>query len=220
MESSKTRISDAQRELLENAYQHGLVTTSEKFLAEFKELSSKTGLEVGTIKVWINNRKRCEKRKPADALREDPVTSLPSIAKRVKTGKVFRQLSGHNLFCSSLWSGEMASWSMSERSREAHQRWSSLDVAERDHWKRQAAELNMCEPDELPASAKKRAVHASLRRLTAEFELLAKCGWSGFYVLIDDQKKEIKHFASPDSSAFLVKNSDILEKYCQFHCNF
>ena len=63
---------------------------------------------------------------------------------------------------------EMASWSMSERSREAHQRWSSLDVAERDHWKRQAAELNMCEPDELPASAKKRAVHASLRRLTAE----------------------------------------------------
>ena len=63
---------------------------------------------------------------------------------------------------------ELASFSMSERSREAHQSWSSLDVAERDHWKRQAAEPNTCEPDELPASAKNPAVHASLRRLTAE----------------------------------------------------
>ena len=108
MESPKARISDTQRELLENAYQHGSVTTSEKFLAEFKELSSKSGLEVGTIKVLINNRKRREKRKPADALREEPVTALHSIAKRVKTGKVFRQLSRHNLFCSSLWSGGKA----------------------------------------------------------------------------------------------------------------
>ena len=32
----------------------------------------------------------------------------------------------------------------------------------------QAAERYTCEPDELPASAKKRAVYASLRRLTAE----------------------------------------------------
>ena len=108
MESGKARISDAQKELLENAFQQGLVTTSETFLAEFKELSSKTGLEVGTIKVWINNRKRREKRKFTDALREEPDTALPSIAKRVKTGKVFRQLSGHNLFCSSLWSGGKA----------------------------------------------------------------------------------------------------------------
>ena len=69
---------------------------------------------------------------------------------------------------------EMASWSMSERSREAHQRWSSLDVAEKDRWNRQAAEHNACEPDELPASSKKRAVHASLRRLSAEVYILTE----------------------------------------------
>jgi len=70
MESAKARISDAQRELLENAYQHGLVTSSDNCLTEFKELLSKTGLEVGTIQVWINNRKRREKRKPTYASRD------------------------------------------------------------------------------------------------------------------------------------------------------
>ena len=62
----------------------------------------------------------------------------------------------------------MASWSMSERSKEAHQRWSCLEAEEKDRWKSQAKELNTCEPEELPANAKKRVIHASLRRLTAE----------------------------------------------------
>ena len=62
----------------------------------------------------------------------------------------------------------MASWSMSDRSREAHQRWSCLEAEEKDRWKSQAKELNTCEPEELPANAKKRIIHASLRRLSAE----------------------------------------------------
>ena len=105
MEPSKKRISNAQREVLENAYQHGLVTTSEKFLAEFKELESKTGLDVPTIKVWVNNRRRREKRKHADSSREAHDTASLSIQKKMKTAKLLRQVSGHNLFCSSLWSG-------------------------------------------------------------------------------------------------------------------
>ena len=105
MEPSKKRISNAQREVLENAYQHGLVTTSEKFLAEFKELESETGLDIPTIKVWINNRRRREKRKHADSSREAHDQASLSIQKKMKTAKLLRQVSGHNLFCSSLWSG-------------------------------------------------------------------------------------------------------------------
>ena len=102
MDISKPCLSEAQREILEKAYADGLISTAEKFADIFDELSAKTDLPKSKIKVWINNRKRRErKRAPQDHAENSGTTHVSSVGK----AKFFRKVSGHNVFCASLWSG-------------------------------------------------------------------------------------------------------------------
>ena len=107
MDISKPSISEAQREILENAYADGLVSTSEKFSNVFDELSEKTNLPKSKIKVWINNRKRRE-RKRAPPQDDEEISGIAHVS-TVGKSKFFRKISGHNVFCASLWSGGMYS---------------------------------------------------------------------------------------------------------------
>eukprot|EP00112_Aurelia_sp_Birch-Aquarium-sp1_P009258 Seg2045.3 transcript_id=Seg2045.3/GoldUCD/mRNA.D3Y31 product="hypothetical protein" protein_id=Seg2045.3/GoldUCD/D3Y31 len=223
----KPHFSDAQIELLERAYCNGLISTSEKFLAQYLALSEKTGLTMPQLKVWINNRKRRDRKRPHGSKDDDqhphPLdderdggSSHPS-QEILGRPRGTRKISGHNVFCSSLWSGEMANWSVSHRTKETHARWNNLEQKEKEKWNRQAELINATEVKDLSDRSKKKMVESSIKRLTNELDLLSQLGWSGYYMLISQGENEIKYLASPDSTKFLVDNEDICERFLKFH---
>ena len=100
----KPHLSDAHIKLLEKAHSNGLVSTSEKFLAGYLDLSQKTGLTVVQLKVWVNNHKRRDRKRPPpdddyhpndhDSCQETSRASLNTAGRPRGT----RKITGHKCF--------------------------------------------------------------------------------------------------------------------------
>ena len=115
MMAEKAGFTDAQREILESEFMNGLISTSEKFQERFNSLAGRTGLSIYQIKIWVNNPKRRDrKRKLPEGQgegeevlgeRNNDSGPLPKTLEYFHSGKTVRTVSGHNVYCGTLWSG-------------------------------------------------------------------------------------------------------------------
>ena len=113
MMAAKTGFTDAQREILECEFMNGLISTSDKFQERFNSVAERTGLSIYKIKIWVNNRKRRDRKRKLpegqeegeEVLGERNNDSGPKTLEYFHSGKTVRKVSGHNVFCGTLWSG-------------------------------------------------------------------------------------------------------------------